>query len=86
MGLLFLCPNGLRLTAQRCRALAATLGKKRLVHQPQRGCVCFMVHAPDDTTASRFENHFLHLNQGSRQSAATLGFTVVAPLGQLMTE
>ncbi len=32
------------------------------------------------------ENYFLHLTQGSRQKAATLGFTVVAPLGQLMTE
>jgi hypothetical protein len=38
--------------------------------------------AKADATALRLINESDFLSQGSRQSAATLGFTEVAPLGQ----
>ena len=54
--LVFFAPTGLRLTAQGCRALAATLGRiKTLTLQPQRGCARSADSQETDATALRLK-------------------------------
>jgi hypothetical protein len=75
--LLVFAPTGLRLEAQGCRALTATLGKvarnifNRNAVAPRRG---FREFTENAATALRLSNQSFCFSQGSRQSPATLGF------------